>query len=192
MRNTCCEVHDNEAQRAGVAGGNQQCHHANTSDHDLVDDIGKLFFKAKSPVDFCKSMQALSATEKYNLLTNHKKPRADQVFPPTCIRGRNRAFRLVWLSEHPWMVYSEQVDGVFCIACGIFVAKVSKGKFVCKPFRDWNKKGEKAKDHEQCLYHHQAIGRADNFKRTLENPDTTITAQSDTHGRPMSRVIVLS
>ena len=78
------------------------------------------------------------------------------------------------------MVYSEQVDGVFCIACGIFAAKVSKGKFVCKPFRDWNKKGEKAKEHEQCLYHHQAIEQADNFKRTLENPDTTITAQSDT------------
>ena len=78
------------------------------------------------------------------------------------------------------MVYSEQVDGVFCIACGIFVAKVSKGKFVCKPFRDWNKKGKKAKEHEQCLYHHQAIEQADNFKRTLENSDTTITAQSDT------------
>ncbi|XP_062508652.1 zinc finger MYM-type protein 1-like [Corticium candelabrum] len=78
------------------------------------------------------------------------------------------------------MVYSEQVNGVFCIARGIFVAKVSKGKCVCKPFRNWNKKGEKAKEHEQCLYHHQAIEQADNFKRTLENPDTTITAQSDT------------
>ena len=52
LRNTCCEVHDNEAQPAGVAGENQQCCHANTSDHDLVDDIGKLFFKAKSPVNF--------------------------------------------------------------------------------------------------------------------------------------------
>ena len=45
LRNTCCEVHDNEAQRAGVAGGNQQCDHANTSDHDLVDDIGNFFSK---------------------------------------------------------------------------------------------------------------------------------------------------
>ena len=181
-----------EAQRAGVAGGNQQCHHANTSDHDLVDDIGKLFFKAKSHVDFCNSMQAQGAAEKYNLPTNHRKPRADQVLPPTCIGGRKQAFRPVWLSEHPWMVYSEQVDGVFCIACGIFVAKVSKGKFVCKPFRDWNKKGEKAKEHEQCLYHHQAIEQADDFERTLENPDTTITARRTPAGRPMSRVIVLS
>ena len=62
------------------------------------------------------------------------------------------------------MVYSEQVDGIFCTACGIFGAKVSKGKFVCKPLRDWNKKREKAKEHEQCLYHHQAIEEADNFQ----------------------------
>ena len=57
---------------------------------------------------------------------------------------------------------------------------MSNGKFVCKSFRDWNKKRKKIKEHEQCLYHHQAIEQADNFKQTLKNPDTTITAQSDT------------
>ena len=45
LHNTCCEVYDNEAQHAGVAGGNQQCHHANTSDHDLVNDIAKLILR---------------------------------------------------------------------------------------------------------------------------------------------------
>ena len=52
---------------------------------------------------------------------------------------------------------------------------------VCiQAFNYWNKKGEKVKEHEQCLYHHQAIEQVDNSNRTLENPDTTITAQLDT------------
>ena len=51
------------------------------------------------------------------------------------------------------MVYSEQVDGTFCVACAIFCADTSKGKFVIEPFRVWNKKSEKVKEHEHCLYH---------------------------------------
>lgn len=44
------------------------------------------------------------------------------------------------------MVYSEQVDGVFCIACAIFCANPLMGKFVTEPFRVWNKKSEKVKE----------------------------------------------
>ena len=192
LRNTCCEVYENEAQRVAVAGGNQQCHHANTSDHDLVDDIGKLFFKAKSPVDFCKSMQALGAAEKYNLLTNHKKPRADQVFPPTCIGGRNRAFRPVWLSEHPWMVYSEQVDGVFCIACGIFVAKVSKGKFVCKPFVIGTRKEKNQRSTGSAYTIIKPLSKLMTSSEPWRIQILPLLHSRTPAGRPMSRVIVLS
>ena len=111
LRNTCCEVHDNEAQRAGVAGGNQQCHHANTSDYDLVDDIGKLFFKAKSSVDFCKSMQALGAAEKYNLLTNHKSLMPTKFFLRYVLVAATELFVLFgyqntrgWFTASKWMV----------------------------------------------------------------------------------------
>ena len=48
------------------------------------------------------------------------------------------------------MVYSEAVDGVFCIACAVLCADPSKGKFVVQPFRLWHKKGEKVKAHEHC------------------------------------------
>ena len=118
LRNTCCEVHDNEAQRAGVDGGNQQCHHANTSDHDLVDDIGKLFFKTKSPVDFCKSMQALSAAEKYNLLTNHKS--------------------LVPTKFSSDMYWWPQPSFSSCLAIRTPVDGLQRASGWC---RDWNKKG---------------------------------------------------
>ena len=62
------------------------------------------------------------------------------------------------------MVYSERVDGMFCTACAIFCADPSKGVFVSKPFRVWNKKSEKAKEHESCQYHQGAMEQADQFK----------------------------
>jgi len=62
------------------------------------------------------------------------------------------------------MVYSEAVDGVFCIACAVFCADPSKGKFVVQPFRLWHKKGEKVKAHEHCSYHQYALEQSDLFK----------------------------
>lgn len=77
------------------------------------------------------------------------------------------------------MVYSEQVDGVFCIACAICCARPSLGKFVTDPFRVWNKKSEKLKEHERCRYHQNALEQADHLKQSIEHPHTTIIAQVD-------------
>ena len=124
-------------------------------------------------------MQTLTAAQKYNLLKYHKEPHKDYVFPTQYLGGCNRSFRHVWLTEHPWMVYSEQVDGVFCIACAIFCANPLMGKFVTEPFRVWNKKSEKVKEHERCMYHQNALEQADNLTRSVEHPHTTIIAQVD-------------
>jgi len=78
------------------------------------------------------------------------------------------------------MVYSEAVDCVFCIACAVFCADPSKGKFVVQPFCLWHK-GEKVKAHEHCSYHQYALEQSDLFKRSVEQPHTTITAQVDAH-----------
>ena len=51
------------------------------------------------------------------------------------------------------MVYSGRVDSAFCIACAIFSAHPSLGKFVTEPFWVWNKKSEKVKEHKHCMYH---------------------------------------
>ena len=62
------------------------------------------------------------------------------------------------------MIYSEQVDGAFCVACANFCTDPSKDKFVTEPFRVWNKKSEKSKEHEDCLYHQSALDQADRLK----------------------------
>jgi hypothetical protein len=87
------------------------------------------------------AIQKLSKGEMYLLLKHHNTPSTAHVFPATFLAGCNRTFRRVWLDEYPWMVYSEVVDGAFCIACVPFCkSRKGKGKFVNSPFRAWHKK----------------------------------------------------
>ena len=89
-------------------------------------------------------MKTLTMSQKYHLLTIPKGQLKEKTFPTQYLA--NGSFRLEWLSQHPWMMYSERVDGVFCTACAIFCSDASKSKFVTKPFRKWNKKSEKVKE----------------------------------------------
>ena len=147
---------------------------------DLVQlDVGTIYAKAKSPADFSAAMHSLTVAEKYQLLTNHKVPHKDHTFPTQYLGGCNRSFRPAWFSEHPWMVYSEQVDGVFCIVCAIFCTDSSKGYFVNKPLRVWNKKSEKTKEHVNYLYYQNCMELAENLKCTVEHPEVAITSQID-------------
>jgi len=83
--------------------------------------------------------------KKYKLRTNHKIPSKEHEFPTQTLGSCNQSFRPTWLSLHPWIVYSEEVDGVFCISSSIFCTDLSKGIFVNKLFHVWNKRSEKAK-----------------------------------------------
>ena len=108
-------------------------------------------------------------SRKYHLLTIPKEQLKEKAFPIQYLAGCNRSFRLEWLSQHPWMMYSERVVGVFCTACAIFCSNASKSNFVTKPFRTWNKKSEKVKEHEHSTRHQKA----------MKHPHTAISAQID-------------
>ena len=169
------------------AGSSESAAAAAADDHDNDDtgcelpiDIGEIYTKSETVSEFCKAMHTLNSAQKYSLLTNHRKPRLDHVFPTTYLGGCNRSFRHVWLAEHPWLVYSEVVDGAFCSVCSVFCADTSKGNLVVQPFRLWHKKGEKFKVHEHSAYHQHALQQADLLKQSVEKPHTAIAAQLDT------------
>ena len=153
---------------------------SNSSTQSIL-DIGEIFSKVNSPTEFTTTMQSLTTAQKYELMTKHKVPHKSHVIPTQYLGGCNRSFRPGWLSEHPWMVYSEKVDGVFCIVCAMFCTDPSKGYFVSKPFRIWNKKSEKAKEHVQSKYHQKCTELADDLKFTIEHPHTTIVSKLDAH-----------
>lgn len=77
------------------------------------------------------------------------------------------------------MVYSEKVDGAFCIVWTLFCTDPLEGYFVSKPFRIWNKKSEKTKEHVQSKYHQKYMELTDNLKFTTEHPHTTIVSTLD-------------
>ena len=56
----------------------------------VVVDTGEIYSLSKSSEEFCRTLQALTSAQKYCLLTNHKKPREDHVFPKTYIGGCKR------------------------------------------------------------------------------------------------------
>ena len=124
--------------------------------------IGKIFYKTKLPKEFSYATKTLTMSEKYHLLTIPKEQLKENAFPTQYLAGCNRSFRLEWLSQHPWMMYSELVDGVFCTACAIFCSDASKSKFVTKPFRKWNKNSEKVKEHEHSTHHRMAMEQENN------------------------------
>ena len=145
----------------------------------LYTDIGDVYATCSTTEDFCKAVSSLSPAQKYHLLKNHKKPKETQSFPTTFIGGCNRSFHPKWLHDHPRMVYSEVVDGIFCIACTLFCCAESKGKFVTQPFSTWNKQGEKMSAHKHLNYHQTACEKADLLIQHTEKPQTTISALVD-------------
>ena len=73
------------------------------------------------------------------------------------------------------MVYSEHLDGVFCISCTLFCTnRGNKGASVNLPFTNWRKKSEKCEQHEKADYHNQAMEIADSFARTVETLSSTV------------------
>ncbi|XP_068693073.1 zinc finger MYM-type protein 1-like [Montipora foliosa] len=60
-----------------------------------------------------------------------------------------------------------------------FCSDASKRKFVTTPFRKWNKKSDKVKEHEHSTDHQKAMGQAYNLKRAVAHPHTAISAQID-------------
>ena len=147
----------------------------------LVLDIGEIYSEAKIPAEFNATILSLTAAQKYELMTKHKVPHKNHIFPTQYLGGCNRSFQFKWLSENPWMVYSEKVDGAFCIVCAMFCSDPSKGYLVSKLFRLWNKKSEKAKEHVQSKYHQKCMQLADDLKFTIEHPHTTIISKIDHH-----------
>ena len=110
-----------------------------------VTDIGSLFLKEKSSQDFRSAMNKLSVVHKFFFLKKYAYNTLVAAIAVFVMYG--------FYSIPGWF---KQVDGAFCIACAIFCSDSSKGAFVNKPFRVWNKKSEKVREHENSLYHQRA------------------------------------
>ena len=97
--------------------------------------LGQLWSRGKAPgvsyhscnevANFVGS-RSLIAECKYNLLVNHFKPGADYSFPKCSSR---RAFQYRWLMNFPWLAYSKQENGGFCLPCVLFASPEYHGSY---------------------------------------------------------------
>ena len=69
--------------------------------------------------------RSLSADCRYNLLMNHFKPGVNYNFPKSS--GTSRSFQYRWLIQFPWLAYSKQENGGFCLPCLIFASSGYRG-----------------------------------------------------------------
>ena len=110
------------------------------------------------------SIKQLNDGERYALLKQHITASRYFIFPVSYIAGCNRSFKQEWMTEFPWLAYSEHFDGGFCLPCALFSNNREKLRVLLnRPFTQWQKKSETLKKHNARSYHHAAVELSNNF-----------------------------
>lgn len=106
--------------------------------------------------------------QKYQQLKNRWQPSLGFKFPAS--EPRNLKFQQKWFAEYPWLAYSLEKDGAYCLFCCLFSFQtVGKGShmnlksLVCDPFSRWKDAKEQFKHHQDTTYHKNATVSAQNF-----------------------------
>jgi len=135
-------------------------------------DIG-LLLKSTSQAE----MRCFSSSQKYAILTKHFRPSRDYKFPGRFIDGCHRSCQYSYLVDNPWLVYSKEEDGLFCLPCVLFATKQNLNQFVTEKFNHWTKKSTKFFSHNSKQYHKLALTQAEALKSTYVAPERAIDNQ---------------
>ena len=77
-------------------------------------------------------------------MQNHFLPDNRFIFPVRQYKGKNLKFKLPWLNDFSWLVYSKIKNGGYCLPCVFFVRKPEErgcefGVLIQKPLTDFRK-----------------------------------------------------
>ena len=145
-------------------------------------DAGKLsmIVDLADVISGIKRRKELKNDEIYQFYKNHFVPTKNDQLSHTVVTKKCSTYKLYfkmnWLDENSWLVYSKELEGGLCKACVLFDPvedSVNRGIFVKKVFRDFGKP-EKIREHGQTQYHNEAILRAQEFMRAYEDPTTHV------------------
>ena len=120
----------------------------------------------------------LSAESKYNLVSNHFKPSIDFAFPKS---SNGRTFQYRWLMQFPWLVYSKQENGGFCLPCVLFASSGYRGSdpgvLVNRPLTVFTKALEILRKHTEKGYHKQAVVGCEEFMQVMRHKQPDIRSR---------------
>lgn len=117
---------------------------------------------------------------RFRLLKHHHRPLS---FPTEYQDGCFRSFLPEYFSDRPWLEYSDNLAGAFCIPCALFVdSKMRKqtASLVNSPFNRYARVNTLEK-HAEKDYHKEAVAAAKGFLGSLKHPEKghVVTALSE-------------
>ena len=142
---------------------------------NLKNDIGFFVNATMEPAEILQVVKNMPSGQKYHLIKHHFQPSKDYILPSEYCGGCYRSFKLEWLTEFPTLVYSEKLDGGFCLPCALFCENRKHfGLLVNWPFWMWNHKSDKMAPHFSKEYHMDAVAACKVFVESIEKPQGTV------------------
>lgn len=127
---------------------------------------------------FVNRQDPLSDEERHRLYTNVWRPSSRFVFPRHQEGNKARAFQHDWFRKYSWLVYSEMMDGGFCLPCVLFAKHSSDfGQLVTSPLTSFTSASNRLKEHEKKKYHNSALADADTFLRVYCQQQASVQQQ---------------
>ena len=120
--------------------------------------------------------------QKYDIILKHKKPAENFIFHA---EKNKRPFVRNWLTESPWVAYSEKLNGCFCVPCVLFYNEVPIGNAMTKnlssePLTGFSKKAYKRlADHQNKTgtVHQKTVPIYQNFMKIIRGKILAIKDQ---------------
>ena len=115
----------------------------------------------------------LSSSAKYDILQYHFKPDRNHVFP------NGHSFQYKWLQKFPWLAYSLQQNGGYCINCVLFCISGYRGSvpgvLVTKPWTSFHKSLEILQKHSCTSHHKESVIRCEGFVKVMSHQQPAIS-----------------
>ncbi|KAF0755562.1 zinc finger MYM-type protein 1-like, partial [Aphis craccivora] len=125
----------------------------------------------------------LSDELKYKLLTNPYVPSDNYDFKNDNI-AQKRNFKIEWLKQYRWLVYSKHLKGGLCKHCAVFRPVVKRGllgAFIVSAFTKYKDFHFHAKKHNmQSEWHRDSVSQSKDFLKIMSNKEKSVIDKLNT------------
>lgn len=121
--------------------------------------------------------QSITDAVKYKLLKHPYVPGSQYNFKNDVAPNSIRCFKISWLNDYDWMVYSPKLKGALCKCCVLFKPVVKRGvlgAFIIKEFSHYRKLHESAKSHQNSEWHKQSVCAATHFIKIISGKNANV------------------
>lgn len=149
--------------------------------------VGQFSEESESVVreDFCTYVNRSldSDCHRFKALTHDFKLSESFNFPTSTEYGKKQSFKLIWLKEHNWLVYSPKENGAYCRVCVLFGDTNERNgtkidRLVKSPISFWTTAKQKFKQHElHSQVQKTALLKADTFLKVMQQRVVSIDQQ---------------